>query len=161
MRAFDPARAYPDANGTLRVTYGNVKGYAPRDGVFHVPQTTLAGITAKAGEWPFDAPAALLGAIAAGVHGPYADPALSSVPVNFLSDLDITGGNSGSPTLNARGEWVGLAFDGNYEGIASDWFFDAQVARTIHVDVRYVLWYLDVVAKADALVSELGRTPLP
>jgi hypothetical protein len=161
MRTFDPARAYPDANGTLRVTYGNLKGYSPRDGVFHVPQTTLAGITAKAGEWPFDAPPSLLAAIAAGTHGPYVDPALSSVPVNFLSDLDITGGNSGSPTLNARGEWVGLAFDGNYEGIASDWFFDPEVARTIHVDVRYVLWYLDVVAKADALVRELGRTPLP
>jgi hypothetical protein len=159
MRGFDPARTYPDANGTLRVTYGTVQGYSPRDGVFHTPQTTLAGVAAKAGAYPFDAPKPLLDAIAARAHGLYADAALKSVPVNYLSDLDITGGNSGSPTLNAKGEWIGLAFDGNYEGIASDWFFDASVARTIHVDVRYVLWYLDAVAQADALLTELGRAP--
>jgi hypothetical protein len=158
-RAFDPGRAYPDANGTLRVTYGTLQGYAPRDGVYHTPQTTLEGVAAKAGPWPFDAPQPLLDAVKARRHGPYADLLLGSVPVNFLSDLDITGGNSGSPTLNAAGELVGLAFDGNIEGVASDWFFDARVARTIHVDSRYVLWYLDAVADADALLRELGRTP--
>ncbi len=158
-RAFDPGRAYPDANGTLRVTFGTLQGYAPRDGVYHTPQTTLEGVAAKAGPWPFDAPTALLDAIKARRYGPYADAVLGSVPVNYLSDLDITGGNSGSPTLNAAGELVGLAFDGNIEGVASDWFFDARVARSIHVDSRYVLWYLDAVADADALLRELGRTP--
>lgn len=159
LRAFDPARAYPDANGTLRVTYGTVQGYSPRDGVLHTPQTTLEGIVAKAGPWPFDAPKTLLDAIAGGKRGPYVDPALGTVPVDFLSDLDITGGNSGSPTLNAQGELVGLAFDGNVEGVASDWFFDAPVARSIHVDVRYLLYYLDAVVGADALLRELGVEP--
>ena len=79
------------------------------------------------------------------------------MPVDFLSDLDITGGNSGSPTIDRNGKLVGLAFDGNVEGIASDWAFDAQYARTIHVDVRYVLWYLDAVAKAPELLKELGQ----
>lgn len=159
MKAHDPARGYSDANGTLRLTYGTVQGYTPRDALTYAPQTTLEGIAEKAGAWPFDAAPAHLAAIAAKKHGPYADAALGSVPVDFLSDLDITGGNSGSPTLDAAGDLVGLAFDGNYEGIASDWVFDRKVARTIHVDARYILWYLDAVAQADALVTELGQTP--
>ncbi len=154
-----PARAYPDANGTLRVTFGTVQGYRPFDGALYTPQTTLEGLAAKAGAWPFDAAPAHLAAITAGKHGAYGDPTLGSVPVDFLSDLDITGGNSGSPTLDKDGRLVGLAFDGNYEGIASDWFFDANVARTIHVDVRYVLWYLDAVAQADHVLRELGQVP--
>lgn len=159
FRAFDPARAYSDANQTLRITYGTVQGYAPRDGVIYTPQTTLEGVAAKAGPWPFDAPAPLLDAIRSGKRGPYVDPALGTVPVDFLSDLDITGGNSGSPTLNAKGELVGLAFDGNYEGIASDYAFDPKVARTIHVDIRYVLYYLDAVVHAKPLLQELGVQP--
>ncbi len=159
MKAHDPARAYSDANSTLRLTYGTVQGYTPRDAVTYAPQTTLEGIAEKAGAWPFDAAPAHLAAITAKQYGPYVDTKLGSVPVDFLSDLDITGGNSGSPTLNAAGELVGLAFDGNYEGIASDWVFDTKVARTIHVDARYVLWYLDAVAQADGLVTELGQTP--
>jgi hypothetical protein len=159
LRASAPLRAYPDANSTLRVTFGTVQGYSPRDGVQHTPQTRLEGIAEKAGAWPFDAEPALLTAIAGRQHGPYADVKLSSVPVNFLSDLDITGGNSGSPTLDAQGRLVGLAFDGNIEGIASDWFFDAARMRTIHCDIRYLLWYLDAVAGADTLLRELGQQP--
>lgn len=159
LRAFDPARSYPDANGTLRVTFGRVSGYSPADAVTYAAQTTLEGLAEKAGPWPFDAPPALLEAIRSGARGPYLDPALGSVPVDFLSDLDITGGNSGSPTLDADGRLVGLAFDGNYEGIASDWVFDAPRTRTIHVDIRYLLYYLDAVAGADALLAELGVTP--
>lgn len=159
LRQMDPARSYPDANGTLRVTFGTVQGYDGRDGVRYLPQTRLEGIVEKAGPHPFNAPPALLAAIEGGKRGPYADDKLGSVPVDFLSDLDITGGNSGSPTIDAKGGLVGLAFDGNYEGIASDWLFDAKNARTIHVDVRYVLYYLDAVANADALLTELGVTP--
>jgi hypothetical protein len=159
LRAFDPNRAYSDANGTLRVTFGTVQGYQPRDAVSYAPQTTVKGIVEKAGEWPFAAPAGLLAAIEAGKWGSWADPLLGTVPVDFLSDLDITGGNSGSPTLDARGRLVGLAFDGNAEGIASDWVFDPVVARTIHVDVRYILWYLDAVTQADGLIREMGLEP--
>jgi S1-C subfamily serine protease len=81
------------------------------------------------------------------------------VPVDFLSDVDTTGGNSGSATLNARGELVGLLFDGNYESMASDWQFMPDITRGIHVDIRYVAWILDVVENADDLVRELGLTP--
>jgi hypothetical protein len=159
LQAFDPTRAYPDANGTLRVTFGTVQGYDGEDAVRYLPQTRLEGIVAKVGPYPFDAPKGLIDAIQGGKRGAYADAALGSVPVNFLSDLDITGGNSGSPTVDAQGRLVGLAFDGNYEGIASDWMFDAVRARTIHVDVHYVLYYLDAVANADALLTELGVKP--
>ncbi len=159
MRLFDPTRVYPDANSTLRVSFGTVQGYHPRDAVSYAPQTTVHGIVEKMGPHPFDPPAALVSAIAAGKWGSYADPGLATVPVDFLSDLDITGGNSGSPTLDAKGRLVGLAFDGNVEGIASDYVFDAQMARTIHVDVRYLLWYLDAVTQADGLVRELGLEP--
>ena len=159
LRTFDPARSYPDANGTLRVTFGSVQGYKPRDAVSYAPQTTVAGIVEKAGPWPFAAPAPLLAAIDAGTWGPYADPALGTVPVDFLADLDITGGSSGSPTLDARGRLVGLAFDSNYEGIGSDWMYNAGLSRSVHVDIRYLLWYLDAVAQADGLLTEMGVSP--
>jgi hypothetical protein len=159
LRTFDPARAYPDANSTLRVTFGTVGGYHPRDAVAYAPQTTLAGIVEKAGAWPFAAPPALLDAIRAARWGAYADPTLGIVPVDFLADLDITGGNSGSPTLDAKGRLVGLVFDSNYEGIASDWLHDPEMGRSVHVDVRYVLWYLDAVVGADALLVEMGVKP--
>lgn len=160
LRTFDPKRAYPDANGTLRVSFGTVQGYAPRDATSYGPQTRVEGIVEKAGPDPFDAPEALLTAIKARKWGPYADPSLGSVPVDFLADLDVTGGSSGSPTLDAKGRLVGLAFDSNYEGVAADYMFDSSLARSIHVDIRYVLFYLDAVAQADALVRELGHEPV-
>lgn len=160
LRTFDPKRVYPDANGTLRVSFGTVQGYAPRDAIAYGAQTRVEGIVEKAGPDPFDAPPALLAAIQAGKWGPYADPSLGSVPVDFLADLDITGGNSGSPTLDAKGRLVGLAFDSNYEGVAADYLFDSTLARSIHVDIRYVLFYLDAVAQADGLLRELGHEPV-
>jgi hypothetical protein len=149
-------RLYPDANSTLRFTFGKVSGYEPRDAVAYAPRTSLAGVVAKAtGEAPFRAPAALLAA-ARHIPGPYADRVLDSVPVDFLSTCDITGGNSGSPTLNGRGELVGLAFDGNWEGVDSDFLFDPEIVRTIHVDVVYMRWVMDEVDKAHDLLREMG-----
>jgi len=147
---------YPDANSTLRVTYGSVLGGSPRDGMVYLPFTTLEGITDKDnGEDPFNAPAKMLKRIEAKDYGPYALDSLGSVPVNFLSDLDSTGGNSGSATLNARAELVGLLFDGTFESVNSDWDFDPRTTRTIHVDSRYMLWVMDKVDGAQALIAEM------
>jgi hypothetical protein len=151
------AGVYPDANSTLRITYGHVTGYAPRDGVAYTPFTTIDGVAAKATRAePFDAPAAEVAAIRAKKHGGREAVELGSVPVDFLTDTDITGGNSGSPTLNARGELVGLAFDGNLESVAGNWLFDPSLKRTIHVDVRYILWLMENVGKAPRLLQEMG-----
>jgi hypothetical protein len=148
--------AYPDANSTLRVTYGQVMGSSPADGMRYMPFTTLEGITAKdTGVEPFNAPKTQLDAIRARDYGPYALDSLGSVPVNFLSDLDSTGGNSGSPTLNGKGELVGLLFDGTFESVNSDWDFDPRITRTIHVDTRYMLWVMEKVDGAQALMAEM------
>ena len=151
---------YPDANLSLRITFGNVKGYVPRDGVKHTPFTTLEGVVAKeTGADPFDSPKALLDAVAAGRHGGLADERLGSVPVNFLSDLDITGGNSGSPVLDAHGRLVGLAFDGNWESVASNWVFDPTMTRMISVDQRYMRWIMQEVFPAPQLLEEMDVAP--
>ena len=164
-RAFSPRPLAPDANGTLRITYGTVRPYRPTPQSPEArPFTVLAGVVARhTGHDPFDCPAPLLAAARERRFGAYADAALGDVPVDFLSDLDITNGNSGSPTLNDRGQLVGLAFDGNVEGVASDWLFVPALTRTIHVDIRYVLWVADVVDGAHHLVSELttGRMAAP
>jgi len=148
--------AYPDANSTLRVTYGKVRGGSPKDGMVYLPFTTLEGILEKdTGEEPFDAPATMLETIRDGDYGDYKLRSLGSVPVNFLSTLDSTGGNSGSPTLNADGELVGLLFDGTLESVNSDWDFDPEITRTIHVDTRYMLWVMEKVDGATALIAEM------
>ncbi|MEL6528776.1 MAG: S46 family peptidase [Pseudomonadota bacterium] len=148
--------AYPDANSTLRITFGNVMGGSPFDGMAYLPFTTLEGITQKdTGEDPFNAPERQLELIRAGEFGPYAMDSISSVPVNFLSDLDVTGGNSGSATLNAKGELVGLLFDGTFESVNSDWDFDPRTTRSVHVDSRYMLWVMDKVDGADGLIEEM------
>jgi hypothetical protein len=161
LRAWSPGPIAPDANGTLRVTYGTVRGYRPTpDAPMHKPFTRVSEMVAKhTGKDPFIAPARILQAAKAKKFGPYVDASLGEVPLDFLSDLDITGGNSGSPTLNARGELVGLAFDGNYESMASDWLFIPHITRTIHVDLRYMLWVLDAVDGGDHLLSEMGAKP--
>ncbi len=155
----------PDANSTLRVTYGQVKGVDARDGLYYKPQTGLTGILEKqTGTGDFNAPQYQLDAIAAFMKtrkSPYADPALRDVPVNFLSTVDTTGGNSGSPTLNARGELVGLLFDGTYESVASDYLFDDVKTRSIHVDTRYMLWNMTAVDGAAHLVKEMGVGETP
>ncbi len=148
---------YADANSTLRVTYGTVKGYSPKDAVYYEPFTSLNGILQKdTGTEPFDAPTKQLDAIKKGDFGQYEMAKMESVPVNFLTDLDITGGNSGSPTLDGKAQLVGLAFDGNYESINADWVFNKQLARSIHVDIRYILWIMDKIDNADRLLKEMG-----
>jgi len=161
LKAFKQVEIAPDANRTLRVSYGTVRGYSPRPGApVYEPFTTLPQMQAKiTGKQPFDPPPRLVKAINAGKFGPYTAKALGAVPVDFLTDLDITGGNSGSATLNRYGELVGLAFDGNYEAMASDWLFMPEITRAIHVDLRYVLWLMDAVDHADRLLKELGVTP--
>jgi hypothetical protein len=160
LRAFSGELA-PDANGTLRVTFGTIRGYTPPGKTAaYTPFTKLSEVVAKnTGEEPFHAPKALVDAVAARKFGPYVDPTLGEVPVNYLADLDITGGNSGSATLNARGELTGLVFDGNIEAMASDWVFMPAITRSIHVDIRYVLWVMDAVDNADHLLTEMGVTP--
>ena len=152
----------PDANSTLRVTYGQVKGVDAKDGLYYKPQTTLAGILEKnTGEGDFDAPKFQLDAIRSGKKTPYIDPALKNVPVNFLSTVDTTGGNSGSPTLNAKGELVGLLFDGTYESVASNYVFDPITTRSIHVDSRYMLWNMAEVDGAINLLREMSIIDAP
>ncbi len=150
---------YPDANSTLRVTAGHVKGYAPQDGLLAVPQTALSGMVAKAGGDPFDVPPRVLEAAKNAGDSRWKDATLGDVPVDFLTTLDTTGGNSGSATLNSKGEFVGLIFDGNYEAMSADWVFDPEMTRSIHVDVRYLLWMLDEVEHADWILDELGIKP--
>ena len=148
---------YPDANSSLRITFGNVKPYTKLDGTAQQPFTRLEEVAAKAtGEEPFDAPQALLDAVTAKRHGGLADRRLKTVPVNFLSDLDITGGNSGSPVLDAQGKLVGLAFDGNWESVSSNWVFDPVMTRMISVDQRYMRWIMQEVYPAPQLLEELG-----
>jgi hypothetical protein len=162
MRAFRTDPFAPDANSTLRITYGTVRGYKPTpDAKPYRPFTLLSQVVGKnTGKDPFDAPPRLVDAFNAKKLGPYADEKLGGeVPVDFLSDLHITGGNSGSATLNAKGELVGLAFDGNYEAMASDWVFMPAITRTIHVDFRYVEWLLDAVDGGDHILKELGVEP--
>ncbi len=151
---------YPDANSSLRITYGQVKGYTGLDGTVYTPFTKLEEVAAKeTGAEPFDNPKALLDAVAAKRYGGLADGQLKTVPVNFLSDLDITGGNSGSPVLDADGRLVGLAFDGTLESVASNWVFDPVITRMISVDQRYMRWIMQEVMPAPQLLKELGVAP--
>ena len=150
----------PDANGTLRVTFGRVRGYSPREAVTMTPRTTLAGAVEKhTGEEPFDLPARVLEAFAARRFGRWADPALGQVPIGFLADCDTTGGNSGSPTIDGEGRLVGVNFDRVWENVANDFGYNPDVARNVNVDVRYLLWLLEEVEGAPALLKELGVAP--
>ena len=148
---------YPDANSTLRVSYGKVTALKARDAVGYEPLTSTAGIVEKnTGVAPFDAPKPLLDAIARADYAGYLDPKSGVMPVNFLSNLDTTGGNSGSPVLNAKGELVGLNFDSNWEAVSASWMFDPRYKRAIHVDMRYMRWLMDKVYPAPWLLQELG-----
>ncbi|HVH43364.1 MAG TPA: S46 family peptidase [Labilithrix sp.] len=161
LKAFKKEPFAPDANSTLRITYGTVRGYKPApEAPAHKPFTVLSEVLGKnKGKDPFEVPAPVIEAYKAKRVGPYVDGKLGEVPVDFLADLHITGGNSGSATLNAKGELTGLVFDGNYEAMASDWVFMPSITRSIHVDVRYVLWLLDGPFAGDHILREMGVEP--
>ncbi|UZW59478.1 S46 family peptidase [Lysobacter enzymogenes] len=147
---------YPDANSTLRVSYGAVSSMDPRDGVRYRPLTTVQGIVEKhTGARPFDAPQALREAIAKGDFGSTTDPELKTQTVDFLTNLDTTGGNSGSPVLDAHGRLIGLNFDSNWEAVSASWMFDPRYKRAIHVDMRYMRWLLAKVYPAPHLLKEM------
>ncbi len=147
---------YPDANSTLRVSFATVKGYSPREAVTFTPRTSLKGVLEKErGAEPFETPKKVLDAARAADFGPWADPLLGSVPVGFLTDGDTTGGNSGSPAMNGRGEVVGLNFDRVWENVAGDFGWSPERSRNVNVDLRYALWMMDRVDGAGALLKEL------
>jgi hypothetical protein len=156
MSEMQGTKPYPDANRTLRFTYGEVKGYIPHDAAIYLPFTTLSGVIEKdTGREPFDVPEKLKQLYRNRDFGAYATADRSDVPVNFLSTTDIIGGNSGSPILNGRGEQVGIVFDGNYEGLGNDFFYNDPKGRTISVDIRYVLFVADKFGGAGYLLKEL------
>ncbi|MGD8426238.1 MAG: S46 family peptidase [Balneolaceae bacterium] len=151
---------YPDANFTLRLSGGHIRGYSPRDGIYYTPFTTLKGMLAKdTNKDPFDAPQELVqyfDSLQAGVYKPSRYATSGGIQmVNFLSTNDITGGNSGSPVLDANGRLVGLAFDGNIEGVVGDYFYVPEMNRTISVDVRYILFLMDEFTDTHRLLNEL------
>lgn len=160
LRAARGGRLYPNANGTLRVGFGVVKGYEPRNAVYYQPQTDIRGVIQKStDEEPFNTPKKLLEVAGRGDFGPYTDPELGTLPVAFISTNVVTNGSSGSATLNAWGEVCGLAFDSNWEGVGSDYMVEQDITRSISVDSRYMLWVMDAVDGADDLLREMGVEP--
>jgi len=156
MEVLPEQRYFPDANGTLRVTYGKVKGYEPRDAVYYEPVTYLDGVMEKyvPGDYEFDVPEKLQQLYADKDFGQYAD-ASGKVPVNFIGTNHTTGGNSGSPAIDAHGNLVGLNFDRVWEGTMSDIYYDPEICRNIMVDLRYVLFIVDKYAGATHLIDEM------
>jgi hypothetical protein len=147
----------PDANSTLRLTFGRIKGYSPADAVYYAPFTTLDGVLEKStGREPFDTPAKLFDLRRAEDFGRFKPEGFKSVPVCVLYDADTTGGNSGSPVLNARGELVAVNFDRTYEATINDYAWSADYSRSIGVDIRYVLWVTEKFAGAGFLLEEMG-----
>jgi hypothetical protein len=156
----DPAKAkkmYPDATFTMRVSYGHVKSYRPRDAVFYDYVTTSKGLLEKykPGDYEFDLPARQIELLKKKDFGQYMDPTRKDLVIGFITTNDITGGNSGSPVLNNKGELIGLAFDGNYEALSHKLAFDKDLNRTINVDIRYVLWCIDKLGGASHIIKEL------
>ncbi len=156
FRASKGRALYPDANGTLRVSFAEVMGYSPREAITVSPRTSIEGLLEKeTGSEPFASPARVLDAVRKRSHGPWADKGLGTVPICFLANGDTTGGNSGSPAVNGRGELVGLNFDRVWENVAGDFGWNADRSRNVMVDVRYPLWLIDRVDGASALLKEL------
>ena len=149
------SRIFPDANSTLRVTYGKVKGYEPKDATIYTPITHLEGVMEKyiPGDYEFDVPAKLIELYKSKDYGPYGDN--GKMPVNFIGTNHTTGGNSGSPAIDAYGNLIGLNFDRVWEGTMSDIYYDPSICRNIMVDIRYVLFIMDKYAGAKNLISEL------
>ncbi|MFB9270823.1 S46 family peptidase [Lutibacter litoralis] len=155
MDVFPNERFYPDANSTLRVNYGLVQGYEPKDGVYYTTQTFLKGVMEKyvPGDYEFDVPQKLQDLYNSKDYGQYGEN--GKMPVNILSTNHMTGGNSGSPVVDANGNLIGLAFDTTWEGTMSDLYFDADIVRSIMVDIRYVLFIIDKYAGAKNLIEEM------
>lgn len=151
------AKMYPDANFSMRVSYGNVKSYSPRDAVKYDYVTTAKGILEKyvPGDYEFDLPTKQVELLKKRDFGQYMDKAKNDLVVGFITTNDITGGNSGSPVMDGSGNLIGLAFDGNYEALSHKIAFDKDLNRTICVDVRYVLWCIDKLGGAKNIVDEL------
>ncbi len=148
---------YPDANFTMRLSYGIVKPYSPKDAVFYKEVCTLKGVLEKhkPEDYEFDLPKDFIETANKKDFGRYADKNINDIVVTFITTNDITGGNSGSPVLNREGQLIGLAFDGNYEALSHKIHYDAQYNRTICVDIRYVLWIIEKIGKADNIIKEL------
>ena len=147
----------PDANRTLRLTFGYIRGYSPGDAVYNAPFTSLDGVIEKStGEEPFDTPPEIFDLHAARDYGRFKHPKLNSVPVCILYDTDTTGGNSGSPVLNSRGELVGVNFDRTYEATINDFEWSPDYSRSIAVDIRYVLWVTQKFGGVDYLLKEMN-----
>ncbi len=156
MEVLPNRRYFPDANSTLRVTYGQVKGYAPKDGVYYNPVTHLDGVMEKyiPGDYEFDVPQKLQELYNKKEYGAYADES-GKIPVCFLGTNHTTGGNSGSPAIDANGNLIGLNFDRVWEGTMSDINYDPEICRNIMVDIRYVLFIIDKYAGAQRLIDEM------
>ncbi|MFZ1785232.1 MAG: S46 family peptidase [Ferruginibacter sp.] len=150
-------KMYPDANFSMRVSYGSVKSYKPRDAVFYDYVTTSKGILEKykAGDYEFDLPAKQIELLKKRDFGQYMDKSKNDLVIGFITTNDITGGNSGSPVMDGSGNLIGLAFDGNYEALSHKIAFDKDLNRTINVDVRYVLWCIDKLGGAKNIIDEL------
>lgn len=149
------SRIFPDANSTLRVTYGKVKGYEPKDGVYYNPITYLDGVMEKyiPGDYEFDVSPKLIDLYKNKDFGNYGEN--GKMPVCFIGTNHTTGGNSGSPALDAKGNLIGLNFDRVWEGTMSDIYYDPSICRNIMVDIRYVLFIMDKYAGAKNLIEEL------
>lgn len=156
LELYPDARIFPDANSTLRVTYGKVDGYSPKDAVYYEPLTHLDGIMEKyvPGDYEFDVPAKLIELYNTKDYGMYADKD-GKLPVNFIATNHTTGGNSGSPALDAYGNLIGLNFDRVWEGTMSDIYYDPSICRNIMVDARYILFIVDKFAGAKHIIEEL------
>lgn len=155
----DPKKKmYPDATLTMRVSYGSVKSYQPRDAVKYDYVTTASGVMQKykKGDYEFDLPENFMSMVAKKDFGPYVDKTRNDLVVGFITTNDITGGNSGSPVLNGNGELLGLCFDGNYEALSHKIAFDKDLNRTICVDIRYVLWCIDKLGGGSNIIRELS-----
>ena len=155
LELFPKNRNFPDANSTLRVTYGKIKGYKPNDAVFHEPFSYLDGVIEKyiPGDYEFDAPKKLIDLYNAKDYGIYG--VNGRMPLDFIATNHTTGGNSGSPALDAKGNLIGLNFDRVWEGTMSDIYYSPEICRNIMVDIRYVLFIIDKFAGADNLIKEL------
>jgi hypothetical protein len=157
LYAWKGTNLYPDANRTIRFSYGNVEGYQPRDAVYYEPFTFIKGMLEKdTGKDPFDMPEGIKKLYVKKDFGHWTYPGINDVPIAFTHKVDSTGGSSGSPVMNAKGELVGILFDGNYESMTGDWQYDIDIQRSISVDIRFVMFVTEKLANAQNILEEMG-----